>query len=103
MIRLLANLIVRTGAPGARQAFAQITPRYFEEAGIGAAILLTVTGMLLHWHLPRHRMSVEERMKDGKMTEDEARRQIKFYTWCAPIATVMGVIVLVAVLLDITS
>ncbi len=103
MIRLLANLIIRTGAPSARQAFAQITPRYFEEAGIGAAILLTVTGMLLHWHLPRHRMSVEEQMKDGKMTEEEARRQIKFYTWCAPIATVAGVIVLLAVLLDITS
>jgi hypothetical protein len=47
-------------------------------------------------------MSTEERMKDGKMSEDEARRQIKFYSWCAPIATVVGVVVLMAVMFDLT-
>ena len=75
----------------------------FDQAGIGAAILLTLIGMVLHWHLPRHRMSMEERMKDGKMTEEEARRQIRFYGWCAPIATVAGIVVMVAVLFDMTS
>ena len=103
MIRLLASHSFKTAVPLTGALLAQATPRYFDEAGIGAAILLTLTGMMLHWHLPRHRMSMEERMKDGKMTEDEARRQIRFYSWCAPIATVAGVVVLIAVLFDMTS
>jgi hypothetical protein len=82
---------------------AQTTGKIFDQVGIGAAILLTVTGMILHWHLPRHRMSMEERMKDGKMTEEESRRQIRFYALCAPIATVAGVLVLIAVLFDMSG
>lgn len=102
MISLLAGKNLKTAVPLASVMLAQAAPRYFDEAGIGAAILLTLTGMALHWHLPRHRMSMEERMKDGKLTEEEARRQIRFYSWCAPIATVVGVVVLVAVLVDLT-
>ena len=102
MIRLLATKNLKSAVPLSSVVLAQATPRYFDELGIGAAILLTMTGMALHWHLPRHRMSMEERMKDGKMSEEEARRQIRFYAWCAPIATVVGVVVLVAVLLDLT-
>ena len=101
MIRLLATPPLQT-APLTGVILAQSTARYFDEAGIGAAIILTITGMVLHWHLPRHRMSMEERMKDGQMTEEEARRQIRFYSWCAPIATVAGVLVLIAVLIDMT-
>ena len=104
MIRLLASksLGLKVAPPLVSALLAQATTRYFDEAGIGAAILLTLTGMALHWHLPRHRMSTEEHMKDGKLTEAEARRQIRFYSWCAPIATVAGVAVLIAVLFDLT-
>jgi hypothetical protein len=101
MIRLLASQKFLPALPLAGVTLAQSTTRFFDEAGIGAAILLTLTGMVLHWHLPRHRMSTEERMKDGKMTETEARRQIKFYGWCAPIVTVTGVLVLLAVMFDL--
>ena len=81
---------------------AQAPVKIFDEVGIGAAILLTLTGMAMHWHLPRHRMSMEERMKDGKMTEEEARHQLRFYMWCAPVATLLGVAVLVVVLFDLS-
>ena len=103
MMAVLGSKTLTAALAIAGAAFAQVTPRNFDEIGIGAAILLTLTGMILHWHLPRHRMSMEERMKDGKMTDEEARRQIRFYSWCAPIATVSGVVVLLAVLFDMTS
>ncbi len=102
MIALAVQPMFHALAP-VRVPLAQMATHVFDQAGICAAIMLTITGMSLHWHLPRHRMSMEERMKDGKMTEDEARRQIAFYAWCAPIATILGVIVLFAVLFDITS
>lgn len=103
MIQILASKNLKAAWPLTSAVLAQVTPRYFDEIGIGAAILLTLTGMVLHWHLPRHRMSTEEQMKDGKITDEEARRQIRFYSWCAPIATVSGIVVLVAVLFDMTS
>jgi hypothetical protein len=99
MIRLAVHPIV-TAPSFTSVVIAQTPTHFFDEAGIGAAILLTLTGMALHWHLPRHRMSMEERMKDGKLTEDEARRQIRFYAVCAPTATILGVVVLLAVLTD---
>jgi len=77
------------------------TTNSFSEAGIGAAIVLTGFGMALHWYQPQHRMSLEERVKDGKLTAEEARRQIMFYNRFAPIATLLGVVVLCFVLLDL--
>lgn len=103
MIGLLASKNLKDVLPPTVAMLGQAPGHFFDQAGIGAAILLTLTGMALHWHLPRHRMSMEERMKDGKMTEEEARRQMRFYGWCAPIATVAGVVVLVAVLIDLTG
>lgn len=79
----------------------EITSRSFNEAGVAAAIVLTAIGMALHWHQPQHRMSLEERVKDGKITGDEARRQILFYNRFAPIATLLGVLVLCLVLFDL--
>jgi hypothetical protein len=81
----------------------ELAAMLFDEVAVGAAVVLTSTGMAMSWHLPRHRMSMEERMKDGKMTETEARRQLRFYSWCAPIATLSGVAVLLAVLLDLNG
>lgn len=74
---------------------------FFTESGVAAAILLAITGMVLQWRLPRHRMSVEERAKDGDMTEDEARRQIRFYRICATLVTFLGILVLILVLVDL--
>ena len=102
MISTLAQQLAGT-LPAAAAILAQGSSKLFDEIGISAAIVLTVVGMAMHWHLPRHRMSMEERMKDGKMTEAEARRQLRFYSWCAPIATLLGVAVLFVVLLDLNG
>ena len=71
------------------------------EVGVVVAVLITLTGIVLQLYGARHRMSVEERVKDSKMTEDEARRQIKFYSYCAPIVTLIGVTLLVVAILDL--
>jgi hypothetical protein len=69
--------------------------------GAGAAIVLTVAGMAMHWRLPRQRMSFEEQVKDGKLTEAAAQRRLRIYGWCAPAATLLGVAVLVLALLGL--
>jgi hypothetical protein len=102
MIHLLVGQSLKAAVPLTAILLAQATARFFDEAGIGAAILLTMIGVVLHWHLPQHRTSLEERMKDNKLTDEEARRQLRFYSWCASVATVLGVVVLIAVLFDLT-
>jgi len=82
---------------------AELSPRLLDQMGVAAAILLTVLGVVMHWHLPRQQMSMEERVKDGKISEDQARREIRFYTRCAPIATLLGVVVLMFVLFDLSQ
>ena len=102
MIPLLAGHGLKTAAPFIAVGLAQATVRNLDEIGVGAAILLMLTGMVLHWHAPRLRMSLEELMKDGKVTDQEAQRQIRFSHWCESIATVAGILVLLAVLFDLT-
>lgn len=75
----------------------------FDGVGVGAAILLTLTGVVLSWSLPRKRMSMEEHVKDGDMTEEQARQHLHFYERCAPIVTLAGVVVLLYVLYDLTN
>jgi hypothetical protein len=70
-----------------------------QEMGLGIAVTLTFLGMALHWQLPRQRMAAEEEMKDGKLTEGQAKRRIRILAICAPTATVCGVVLLVAVLM----
>jgi hypothetical protein len=98
---MLATLIDRLSPH--LPVFAQTPPRVFDEMGVGAAILLTVLGMTLHWRLPGVRMSAEENVKDSKMTEEQAHRRLRFYTRCASIATLFGVGVLIAVMFDLAQ
>jgi hypothetical protein len=69
-----------------------------EEVGLGLAVGLTFLGMVLHWQLPRQRMSVEEHMKDGKLTEAQAQRRLRVLSICAPAATISGILLLLSVL-----
>lgn len=80
-----------------------VTSRLLDEVGVIVAILLTMTGLALHWYQPRHQMSVEERVKDSHMTEDEARRQMKFYRWSAPTVTLLGVALLSLAIYDLST
>jgi|GEM_PF-2670434 len=70
---------------------AQVTTLKFDEISLVLAILLTMTGLALQLYLPRHEMTVEERVKDSKLTETEARRQVRFYRRMAPTVTLIGV------------
>lgn len=83
--------------------FAEGIWHLIDEIGLGAAVLLTLIGMAMFWHAPRQRMSLEEHVKDGDLTEDEARRQLRFYEWCAPLATMAGVVLLIVALYDMTE
>jgi len=93
---MIATILFR--APTLVWSFAQVAAPLFAEAGVCAAILLTLLGMVLHWQAPQRRMSLEERLKDGKVTEDEVRRQVRFLNGCARIVMLIGVGVLFLVL-----
>ncbi len=88
---------------GAIRILAEARPLLLDELGVGAAVLLTMGGVALHMYRSRHRMSVEERVKDSKMTETEARRQIRFYERCAPAVTALGVALLALAILDLAT
>ena len=80
-----------------------IPERTLREVGLAAAVILTILGMAMHWHAPNHRMALEELAKDGKVTSEEANRQIRFLNWCARVVLLVGVLVLVGVLYDLVG
>jgi hypothetical protein len=61
-----------------------------QEMWLIVGVALTLLGTLLQWQLPRRRMSAEERMKDGDLTEAEAARMIRFHAVLAPALTIAG-------------
>ena len=55
-----------------------------------AAVVMALVGVRLCWGAPRYRMSIEERAKDGHITEDDARRKIAFMLWFGPVVALSG-------------
>jgi hypothetical protein len=80
---------------------AQASSPLLDELSVGGAILLTIAGIALHLYRPGHRMSVEERVKDSRITEAEARRQIQFLRLWAPMVTVLGTALLCLAIYDL--
>ncbi|HVS51917.1 MAG TPA: hypothetical protein VHD62_06130 [Opitutaceae bacterium] len=76
-------------------ALAQFSSRWNERVGFAGAALLTIVGVALSWHLPRQRMAIEEQIKDGHLTEEQARRRLRIYHLCAPVTTIAGMALLV--------
>ncbi len=74
-----------------------------DEIGLLVVVLITLAGVWLRLYLPRHRMSVEEQMKNNKLTETEARRQVKNLETCATAVTLLGLLLLVLVLWDMLN
>jgi uncharacterized membrane-anchored protein YhcB (DUF1043 family) len=74
-----------------------------DEVGLAVIVVITIGSILLRLYVPHHRMGVEEHMKNGKITEDEARRQVKFLETCANVLTLIGVALLVLVLFDMAK
>lgn len=74
-------------------------PTFTQEAMIIVATVITLVGTRLSWGASRYRMSIEERAKDGKLTEDQARRRIRTMDVSGPMVIVLGVTLLVYALL----
>ena len=81
--------------------FAETSSPLLEKIGVGAAIILTLAGTILHAYLPHLQIAAEEDTKDDKVTSEKARQQIRFYSRCASFMTLIGVLVLVFVLIDL--
>ena len=60
------------------------------EIAAWAAVAIALIGVRLCWSAPRYRMSIEERAKDGLITEDHARRKIAFMQWFGPAIALAG-------------
>lgn len=65
------------------------------DCGLAVGAVLTVGGLLLHVRLGRQRMSAEEGMKDGRLTEAQATLMIRLCSCAAPTLTLLGAMVLV--------
>lgn len=61
-----------------------------------AGALLTLLGVTVQWQLPRRRMSMEERKKDGRLTEAQAERRIWLQSMMAPWLTIVGAALMVS-------
>jgi hypothetical protein len=60
---------------------------------VGAAAL-TLVGVQLCWQAQHYRMKLEERIKDGTVSAETARRRIRFMAWFGPSVTALGCILL---------
>lgn len=85
---MMAELLTLAGTAWGSLAAMIVTSR--EEIAVGIAVVITLIGVRLCWRAPRHRMSIEERAKDGVYTNDEARRRIRFMGWFGPAVTIAG-------------
>lgn len=74
-------------------------PLLAAEAGLAVGAILTLLGMFLHWRLTHYRMSAEERIKDGELSEADAARRIRLQAYSAPIFTILGALALVDALM----
>lgn len=84
-------------------AFLQPSSQLFGDLSLIMAVILTVMGVTMHLCQPRHRMSVEERIKDRRISEYEGRWHLKLYGSFAPITSGLGMILLVLVCLERTQ
>ena len=68
-----------------------VHPTLVPELMMGGATLIMLWGMWLCWSAQNHRMLIEEGVKDGKITADDAHRKIRRRHWIGPGLTVLGV------------
>lgn len=87
---------------GCVRVLGEAAPHLLDEAGVVVAILITLVGIGLRTYLPAHRMTVEEHIKNNKISENEARRQIKFYETSSYWVTLLGMGLLILVVIDMT-
>lgn len=80
-------------------SFDALSATPWEELALAMAAVITLFGVRLCWQAPHYRMSVEERAKDGKLTEEQARRRIRHSRWVGPVIVFVGIAGLCGVVL----
>jgi hypothetical protein len=55
-----------------------------------AGVVLMLLGIYLRWALPDYLMTAEERTKEGRWTESEARRRIAWMRYGGPAVVLVG-------------
>jgi hypothetical protein len=75
-------------ALAALEAWFPLTPQ--GELAILVAAVVTLCGVWICWQAPYYRMQVEERAKDGKLTEEQARRRVTHSSWVGPAVVFIG-------------
>lgn len=61
------------------------------EVLLGVAAAITLLGTWLCWRAASYRMGLEESVKDGEISDDEASRKIRRSFWTGPTVTIIGV------------
>jgi hypothetical protein len=69
------------------------------EIGVAAGAVVTLFGVRLCWQATHYRMMVEERVKDGELTEDQARRRMQHSSWIGPAVVFAGIGIVAGMLL----
>lgn len=65
------------------------------DLGLAAGVILTMAGLLLQLQVAHERMSAEEAVKDGRLTEAQAIWRVRLFALGAPVFTVLGAMMLV--------
>lgn len=84
-------MTVAADVPPLQMIAIALQPAVLQELMVGAATLVVLLGVWLCWGAPRYRMSIEESVKDGKLTGREAERRIRWNQWVGPCVTTVGV------------
>lgn len=58
----------------------------------GGGAILMLLGLYLRWRLPEYRMLAEERTKEGRLTEEQARFRIQILRFSGPAAVLIGIV-----------
>ena len=67
-----------------------LEPAHVKELALGGAVAVTLAGVWLCWSAVGYRMSIEERVKDGKLSGEAAQRKLAQRRWLGPSVTVVG-------------
>lgn len=78
------GLILLTALHPQGAALAWMLPTPEQEIALVTAALTALAGGWLCWTAPEHRMSAEEEVKDGHLTEAGLRRQVRLRAWLGP-------------------
>ena len=87
----LATLLIALNEMPRELAFGGISPLVVRESAVVGAAVITLLGVWLCWQAQDQQTSIEERAKDGDLTEEQARRRIRLVGWFGPAVAVIGV------------